>query len=188
MFYLKRFVYNSIDDRCGFPAALADGTNRLVFTNRNWGVKIIRPAHSETCTSETAGTGTNDVGRADTIDDGIFSHIPDGSTIPDSEWRGRHKLFIIAVLSHIPILSGLGLAEGSESITGMTLPTIPTGMLALEMCITAAFAFVAAVPRLNRRLRTSLAVTGLAESRPRVTAHESTATRTPYRLHHLCSG
>ncbi|WP_299267524.1 methyl-accepting chemotaxis protein [Halorientalis sp.] len=112
--------------------------------------------------SETASTGPNDVGRADAIDDGIFSHIPDGSTIPDSEWRGRHKAFIIAVLSHIPILFGLGLAEGSESITGMTLPTIPTGMLALEMGIIAAFAFAAAVPRLNRRLRTVLAVTGLA--------------------------
>ena len=112
--------------------------------------------------SEATSGSQHTATRANTIDSGLLSHIPDGSTLPDAEWQQRHKGFIIAVLAHIPVLFVTGLLEGSDSITGMTFPTIPIGMLALEMGIIAAFAFGAAIPRLDRRLRTVLAVTGLA--------------------------
>jgi methyl-accepting chemotaxis protein len=112
--------------------------------------------------TEATGTNQNKAGRADIINQGLLAHIPDGSTLPDTEWQQRHKGFVIAVLAHIPLLFGLGLIEGSDSITGMTFPSIPVGMLAFEMGIIAAFALAAAIPRLDRRLRTVLAVTGLA--------------------------
>ena len=93
----------------------------------------------------------------------ILESIPDGSTIPDQAWEKRHKYFIITVLSHIPILLALGRLEGSESVvTGATFPTIPLGMLLLEVGIIAGLALAAAIPQLNRRVRTVLAVTGLA--------------------------
>jgi len=103
-----------------------------------------------------------DQGVEQNISDGFLSTIPDGSTIPEDVWERRHRYFIIAVLAHIPVLLGLGLLEGNESITGMSFPSIPLGMLLLELGAIAAFEFVAAVPGLNRRLRTVLAVTGLA--------------------------
>ena len=94
---------------------------------------------------------------------GILDFIPDGSTIPDETWANRHKYFIVAVLAHVPVLLAIGLAEGTESaVTGMTLPSIPLEMLLLELGVITAFALAAAVPRLNRRLRTVLAATGLA--------------------------
>ena len=94
---------------------------------------------------------------------GVLDFIPDGSTIPDETWANRHKYFIVAVLAHVPVLLAIGLAEGTESaVTGMTLPSIPLEMLLLELGVITAFALAAAVPRLNRRLRTVLAATGLA--------------------------
>ena len=94
---------------------------------------------------------------------GVLDFIPDGSTIPDETWANRHKYFIVAVLAHVPVLLAIGLVEGTESaVTGMTLPSIPLEMLLLELGVITAFALAAAVPRLNRRLRTVLAATGLA--------------------------
>lgn len=106
--------------------------------------------------------GNDSVGVDQTGTTGFLTTVPDGSTIPDDVWGRRHRYFIIAVLIHIPILFGIGLLEGPESITGMSLPSIPLRMLLLELGIVAAFEFAAAVPGLNRRIRTLLAVTGLA--------------------------
>jgi methyl-accepting chemotaxis protein len=94
--------------------------------------------------------------------DGILAHIPDGSTLPDDQWVGRHKVLVALVLGHIPILFGMGLLEGEETVTGMTLPSIGLEMLALEVGIIAGLALASLVPSLNRRLRTVLAVTALA--------------------------
>ncbi|MFC6974305.1 methyl-accepting chemotaxis protein [Halomicroarcula sp. GCM10025709] len=92
-----------------------------------------------------------------------LAFIPDGRTIPDEVWETRHKYFVLLVLGHVPFLVVLGLFEGTETtVTGITLPSIPLGMLLLQNGVIAAFALAAAVPRLNRRLRTVLAVTGLA--------------------------
>jgi methyl-accepting chemotaxis protein len=93
---------------------------------------------------------------------GILAHIPDGTTLPDDQWVGRHKALVAVVLGHIPVLFGVGLVEGEESVTGMTLPSIGLEMLALEVGIIAGLALLSLVPSLNRRLRTVLAVTALA--------------------------
>jgi len=94
--------------------------------------------------------------------DGLLAYIPTGSTIPDDVWARRHKYFIVTVLVHVPVLFGLGMLEGTEPVTGAAFPTIPIETLLLETGIIVAFAGAAAVPRLGRRLRTVLAVTGLA--------------------------
>ena len=94
--------------------------------------------------------------------DGLLAYIPTGSTIPDDVWARRHKYFIVTVLVHVPVLFGLGMLEGTEPVTGATLPAIPLETLLLEIGIIVAFAGAAAVPQLGRRLRTVLAVTGLA--------------------------
>ena len=106
---------------------------------------------------------TSDDSSEAALQGGVFDFIPDGSTIPDETWENRHKYFIVAVLAHVPILLAIGLVEGTESaVTGMTLPSISLEMLLLELGIITGFALVAAVPRLDRRLRTVLAATGLA--------------------------
>jgi len=94
---------------------------------------------------------------------GFFATLPDGSSIPEETWERRHKWFIITVLSHIPFLFALGLYSSSQSpIAGATIPEMPTGRVLLQVGIIAGFAFAAALPQLGRRLRTTLAVTGLA--------------------------
>jgi hypothetical protein len=104
----------------------------------------------------------NDQAGEKCIKDGLLATAPDGSTIPDDVWKRRQKYFIIAVLAHIPVLLAIGLLKGTASIAGMSFPSIPLGMLLFELGIIAVFEFAAAVPSLNRRLRTVLAVTGLA--------------------------
>jgi len=81
------------------------------------------------------GASGNDIDEAleDSLEDGVLAHIPDGSRLPDNDWKSRHKGFVVVVLSHIPVLFGLGLMNGTESVTGMALPSIPIGMLALEI-------------------------------------------------------
>ena len=58
-------------------------------------------------------TDAGSIGRQDTTagGGGPLSTIPDGSSILDETWQRHHKYFIIAVLSHIPILLAIGLAE-----------------------------------------------------------------------------
>lgn len=98
-----------------------------------------------------------------TGENGFFSTLPDGSSIPVETWERRHKWFIITVLSHIPFLLALGLYDSAQSpIAGATIPAMPTGRVLLQIGIIAGFAFAAAIPQLSRRLRTTLAVTGLA--------------------------
>jgi len=101
-------------------------------------------------------------GKSQQLDGGFIDFIPDGSTIPKEVWQSRHKYFVIAVLTHIPILFAIGLFEGTEAITGATLPEIPLETLLLELGIIAVFALAATISRLDRRIRTVLAVTGLA--------------------------
>jgi len=96
------------------------------------------------------------------MDGGMLQFIPDGSTIPDEVWTRRHKYFLVAVLAHVPVLLGIGFLEGPEPITGMAFPSIPLQSLLLEAGLITGLALAAAVPRLGRRLRTVLAVTGLA--------------------------
>ncbi|NHN65993.1 HAMP domain-containing protein [Haloarcula sp. JP-Z28] len=110
-------------------------------------------------------TSAGNIGSQDTTggDGGFLSTIPDGSSIPDETWQRRHKYFIITVLSHIPFLLALGLVETTQSpIIGATIPSIPTGRVLLQIGLIAGFAFAAALPQLSRRVRTVLAVTGLA--------------------------
>jgi len=109
-----------------------------------------------------AADPSDENGNSEELADGIVAHIPDGSTIPDGEWTKRHKFIVGLVLAHIPVLLGLGVFEGTESFTGLTAPAIPAWRIALSLGLIGAFAGASLVPSLNRRVRTVLAVTGLA--------------------------
>lgn len=109
-----------------------------------------------------AGAETTETG-IDNTNSGLLPTLPDGSTLPAETWERRHKWFIIAVLSHIPFLLALGLYETAQSpLAGASIPAIPPGRVLLQIGIIAGLAFAAALPQLSRRVRTTLAVTGLA--------------------------
>ena len=92
----------------------------------------------------------------------FIQYIPNGDSIPEETWRGRHRNIIILVLAHVPFLFLLGTYEGTETvITGATIPSIPLSNVLLELGIVTGFAVAARVPQLPTRLRTALAVTGL---------------------------
>ncbi|WP_336338329.1 methyl-accepting chemotaxis protein [Haloarcula brevis] len=113
--------------------------------------------------ADVTDTGTNRTADRSVGGDSLLSSIPDGSSIPDETWELRHKYFILTVLAHIPFLLALGLVETAQSpFAGASIPAIPTGRVVLQIGLIAGFAFAAAVPRFSRRIRTVLAVTGLA--------------------------
>ena len=48
----------------------------------------------------------------------IIRYIPDGTTIPEEMWSGRHRSILIGIAVQVPCLIALGLYEGTESFTG----------------------------------------------------------------------
>ena len=66
------------------------------------------------------------VGTWKTVLSEFIAYIPNGNSIPEEMWQGRHRNLIVVVLAHIPVLFLLGIYEGTEAtITGATIPSIP---------------------------------------------------------------
>jgi methyl-accepting chemotaxis protein len=92
----------------------------------------------------------------------FVTYIPSGDTIPESTWRSRHRNILLLLAAHVPFLLALGLYEGTEStVTGATIPAIPTAQVLLEVGVVVALGALAVVPWLGRRTRTALATMGL---------------------------
>jgi methyl-accepting chemotaxis protein len=112
-------------------------------------------------TTATAGSGAaRGSGIAEALRE-FIKYTPDGSTIPADTWRRRHRSIILVVLAHVPLLFLLGIFEGTESITGATIPATPLPTILIGTGIITVLGLLAAVPRLPRRARTFLAVTGV---------------------------
>ena len=88
-------------------------------------------------------------------------YVPAGDTIPDSTWRGRHRNVLLLLAGHVPVLLLLGLYEGTEPVSGATLPSIAVEQVLLEIGVVVALTGLAAWPRLSRRSRTALSTLGL---------------------------
>ncbi|MFT4885333.1 MAG: methyl-accepting chemotaxis protein, partial [Natronomonas sp.] len=89
-------------------------------------------------------------------------YIPDGHSIPEETWRNRHRNILVLVLAQVPLLFGLGLYEGTESlITGATIPTVPLAHVLFELGIVVGLAAASMVPWVSRRIRTGLATVSL---------------------------
>lgn len=92
----------------------------------------------------------------------FVEYVPSGKTIPEETWRGRHRNVLLLLLAHIPFMFALGMYEGTEStVTGATLPSIPTPVVLAELGIIVGFVLLARWSRFGRRTRTALASLGM---------------------------
>ena len=92
----------------------------------------------------------------------FIAYVPDGKTIPDEMWRGRHRNILILLLAHIPFLFLLGTYEGTESaISGARLPAIPFTQVLIELGVLVAFVLLARWSWFSRRTRTAIASIGM---------------------------
>ena len=86
----------------------------------------------------------------------VVRYIPDGTSMPEEMWAGRHRNILLAILVQVPFLVALGLYSGTESITGAQIPATPLWMLGGFVAIILGSAALANVSRLSRRQRTVL--------------------------------
>jgi len=89
-------------------------------------------------------------------------YTPDGTGIPEDQWTQRHRNIRISLALHIPFLIALGLWEGTDTlITGATVPSVPTWLVATMGGITVALLAVSSVPQVPRRWKTASTSLGL---------------------------
>ena len=118
-------------------------------------------------TDTPADTGPTDarVDRWGELLRDFVRYTPDGESIPDEMWRGRHRKVVALLLAHVPALLVLGLYEGTESlVTGATIPATPLARISLSLGLLVALAFAAYWSRPSRRVRTALASVGLVSA------------------------
>jgi len=94
-------------------------------------------------------------GLAESVRD-VIRYIPDGTSMPEEMWEPRHRNILIATLIQVPFLVGLGLYDGTESITGAQVPATPPWMLGASVAVILATAGLASWSRLGRRQRAVL--------------------------------
>ncbi|OYR80734.1 methyl-accepting chemotaxis protein, partial [Halorubrum sp. E3] len=107
--------------------------------------------------AETA-TGV-DSGGSDGLTGGlreVIRYIPDGTSMPEEMWAPRHRNILIATVIQLPLLIGLGLYSGTESVTGAQIPATPLWMLGGFVAVILATAALASWSGLGRRQRTVL--------------------------------
>ncbi|HJW58365.1 MAG TPA: methyl-accepting chemotaxis protein, partial [Actinomycetota bacterium] len=75
--------------------------------------------------------------------------LPQGRSLPDDVWRGRHRAILLVLWLHVPALAVLALATG-ESMD------VASGVL-----VVATSAALATAPWGGRRWRSALATVGL---------------------------
>jgi len=96
-------------------------------------------------------------GIAETLRE-VVRYVPDGTSMPEEMWRPRHRNVLLSILVQVPLLLGLGLYEGTESlVTGAEIPATPTWMLVGMIGGVVGTAALAAWPRFGRRIRTVFA-------------------------------
>jgi methyl-accepting chemotaxis protein len=94
----------------------------------------------------------------------FVSYIPDGTTIPESTWRARHRNVIAATLLQLPIWFLLGIYSGTTPIAEARIPATPLPLILLEIGIVFGLAALAWAGPFSRRVRTALAITSLLAS------------------------
>lgn len=87
----------------------------------------------------------------------VIRHIPDGTSMPEEMWRGRHRNILLLVVAQVPFLLALGLYRGTEPFTGATIPAVPSWMLGGFLGGILATAALANWSVLGRRTRTVIA-------------------------------
>jgi len=91
----------------------------------------------------------------------FVSYIPDGSTIPDKQWRNRHRSVVLVTLLHIPFLFGLGIYTGSTPIAEAQIPATALPRVLLLCGVVFALSAGSLIARFRRRIRTILSVTAV---------------------------
>ena len=91
----------------------------------------------------------------------FVSYIPDGSTIPDKQWRNRHRSVVLVTLLHIPFLFGLGIYTGSTPIAEAQIPATALPRVLLLCGVVFALSASSLITRFRRRIRTILSVTAV---------------------------
>ena len=86
----------------------------------------------------------------------VVRYIPDGTSMPEEMWSGRHRNILLSIVAQVPFLVALGLYSGTESFTGARIPAAPMWMLGGFVAIILGTAALATVSRLGRRQRTVL--------------------------------
>ena len=86
----------------------------------------------------------------------VIRYIPDGTSMPEEMWAPRHRNILIATVIQLPLLIGLGLYSGTESLTGAQIPATPLWMLGGFVAVILATAALANWSGLGRRQRTVL--------------------------------
>ncbi|MGM0682881.1 MAG: methyl-accepting chemotaxis protein [Halobacteriota archaeon] len=104
--------------------------------------------------SATDTSGSAGVGHA--LRESI-RYVPDGTSMPEEMWSGRHRNVLIAIAGQVPLLIALGLYSGTDSVTGAEIPATPAWMLGGFTAIILGTGALANWSRLGRRQRTVLA-------------------------------
>ena len=86
----------------------------------------------------------------------VIRYIPDGTSMPEEMWAPRHRNILIATVIQLPLLIGLGLYSGTESLTGAQIPATPLWMLGGFVAVILGTAALATWSGLGRRQRTVL--------------------------------
>ncbi len=85
-----------------------------------------------------------------------------GTWITEADWRARHRIVLWTLALHTPFLFLLGVFDGQDRIVSYaTFEGFGVGHSLLEASVPAAFAALAAVPTLPRRVRSATACLGL---------------------------
>ncbi|WP_080509921.1 methyl-accepting chemotaxis protein [Halorubrum saccharovorum] len=88
----------------------------------------------------------------------VLRYVPDGTSMPEEMWHGRHRNILLVVVAQVPFLIALGLYEGTESlVTGAQIPATPTWMLVAFVTTVLVTAALAMWAPLDRRKRAVLA-------------------------------
>ena len=87
----------------------------------------------------------------------ILRYVPDGTSMPQEMWSGRHRNILLLVVAQVPLLFVLGLYEGTESFTGAQIPATPAWMLGGFLGLILATAALANWSVFDRRTRTVIA-------------------------------
>ncbi|MFW6317502.1 MAG: methyl-accepting chemotaxis protein [Halorubrum sp.] len=104
--------------------------------------------------SMTDASGSS--GAGDTLRE-VIRYVPDGTSMPEEMWRGRHRNVLIAIAVQVPLLIALGLYSGTDAVTGAEIPATPAWMLGGFSAIILGTAALAGWSGLGRRQRTVFA-------------------------------
>ena len=106
--------------------------------------------------SDTGVSRGTSLGRVEAF----LRNVPDGRSMSDEMWRGRHRKILLALAAHVPFLAALGLFTGTLPVAEATIPATPTWLVAGELGLLAVVVAAAWSSRPRRRIRTLLSAFG----------------------------